>query len=247
VNWRIWQDPQGDLDDVALYANTGNTFQPPQIDFGPDAGFNPLLRPETERSFEAGIKADGMDGRLDIDLTAFWVEFDNQALATQINGTPALVNGGQERFKGVELEGSWRACADLRVGGSISFNDARYGQFDTLIGTSMVQLEGNRLILSPLLLAGLGASYAPRRGWRASATINYVGPRYLDSQNTTRVGGYFSSDASLGYGFSGFSLALNGYNLGDRRDPVLASELGDGQFYRLPGRRVMLVATLPLR
>src|SRR6266403_452884 len=247
VNWRAWQDPQGDLDDIALYANMSNTFQPSQIDFGPDAGFSALPRPETERSFEAGIKADGMDGRLDIDLTAFWVDFDHRALTTQINGAPTLANGGQERFKGVELEGSWRATDELRVGGSFSLNDARYRQFDTLIGASLVQLQGKRLILSPRMLAGLGASYAPRHGWRASATINYVGPRYLDPQNKASVGGYFSSDVSLGYGFQMVSLALNGYNLGDRRDPVLASELGDGQFYRLPGRIVMLVAMLPLR
>jgi outer membrane receptor protein involved in Fe transport len=74
-----------------------------------------------------------------------------------------------------------------------------------------------------------------------------VGPRFLDPQNSAPVGGYFRADAMLGYGFRRFSLALNGYNLGDRRDPVLASELGEGQFYRLPSRRVMLVATLPLQ
>jgi iron complex outermembrane recepter protein len=247
ANWRIWQDAQGDLDDVALYVNTGNTFQPPQIDFGPDAGFSRLLRPETERSVEAGIKADGFDGRLDVDLTAFWVDFDHQALTTQVNGLPALVNGGQERFKGVELEGSWRPGDEFRLAASISLNDARYRQFETLIGSSLVQLKGNRLILSPQVLAGAGASYAPREGWRASATVNYVGPRYLDRQNTERVGGYFTVDASVGYGFAGFSLSLNGYNVGDRRDPVQASELGDGQFYRLPGRTLMLMASLPLR
>ncbi len=247
ADWRIWQDPKGDLDDVTVYANTGNTFQPPQIDFGPDAGYNALLHPETERSYEAGIKADGFDGRLDLDLTAFLVDFDHQSVTTQVNGTPALVNGGQERFRGVELEASWRPGDDWRVAGSVSLDDVRYRQYDTLIGGAMVDLRGKQLILSPRVLGSLGASYAPRRGWRASATLNHVGARYLDAQNTARVGGYHTADASLGYAFRGWSLAVDGYNLSDRRDPVLASELGEGQFYRLPGRRVMGMLIVPLR
>src|SRR5262249_26974080 len=44
VNWRVWQDPEADLDDVVLYASYGNTFQPSQIDFGPDED-EPLLKP----------------------------------------------------------------------------------------------------------------------------------------------------------------------------------------------------------
>jgi len=31
---------------------------------------------------------------------------------------------------------------------------------------------------------------------------------------------------------------LDGSNLGNRRDAVQLSKLGEGQFYRLPGRRV---------
>ncbi len=36
-----------------------------------------------------------------------------------------------------------------------------------------------------------------------------------------------------------WELRLDGYNLTDRRDPVAESELGDAQFYRLPGRSVV--------
>jgi len=247
VNWRVWQDIQGDLDDVTVYANTGNTFQPPQVDLGPDAGFAPLLQPETERSFEVGVKADGLDGRLDLDVTAFYVDFNHQAVATSVNGMPTLVNGGENRFKGVEFEGSWLALDALRFAGSFSIDDARYVNFNTLIGDTMVQLAGNYLILSPRYLGALSATYAPTRGWRASATTNYVGARYLDPQNTARVGGFITADASLGYVFTNCTLLLSGHNLTDRRDPVLASELGEGQFYRLPSRWMQLAVTVPLR
>jgi iron complex outermembrane receptor protein len=247
VDYRVWKDREGDLDDVTLYANTSNTFQPPQIDFGPDAGFDPLLRPETEKSYELGIKADGSDGRWDLDLTAFWVDFGHQALPTLINGTPALVNGGSERFKGVELEGSWRATDALKVAATFSVNDARYNDFNTLIGDSLVQLRGNYLVLSPRLLSALSATYAPPHGWHASLTSNYVGPRYLDIQNTERAGGYFTEDATVGYAFEKFLVLASGYNLTDRRDPALESDLGEGQYYRVKGRWLQLRVTVPLR
>ena len=230
-----------------MYANTGNTFQPPQIDFGPVAGFRPLLRPETEQSYEAGIKADGLDGRLDLDVTAFWVDFGHQTLPTLINGTPALVNGGSERFKGVELEGSWRATDALKVAATFSVNDARYRDFNTLIVDTLVQLRGNHLVLSPRLLSALSATYAPPHGWRASWTSNTVGPRYLDIRNTERVGGYFTEDATVGYGFEKFLVLASGHNLTDRRDPALESDLGEGQFYRVKGRWLQLKVTVPFR
>jgi iron complex outermembrane recepter protein len=247
VDYRLWRDKEGDLDDVTVYANAGNTFQPPQIDFGPDAGFDPLLRPETERSFEAGIKADGLDGRLDVDLTAFWVEFGHQALPTLVNGTPALVNGGSERFKGIELEGAWHPTEALKIAATFSLNDARYHDFNTLIDDDLVQLRGNELVLSPRLLGALSATYAPRVGVRASFTSNYVGPRYLDMQNTARAGGYFTEDASIGYSFERVLVTANAYNITDRRDPALESELGEGQLYRVKGRWLALKVTVPFR
>lgn len=95
ANWRLWRDHQGVLDNAVAYLSYGNTFQPPQIDFGPDAGKNPLLKPETLRSYEFGIKTDGLDGRLEADASAFFVDFNNRAIATQINGAPTLANGAR--------------------------------------------------------------------------------------------------------------------------------------------------------
>ena len=247
IDYRLWRDKEGDLDDISVYANTANTFQPAQIDFGPDSGFDPLLRPENERSYEAGIKADGLDGRIDADVTAFWVDFGNQVLPTLVHGTPALVNGGSQRFKGVELEGSWRATDALKVAGTFSLNDARYRNFNTLIDDTLVQLAGHELILSPRRLAAVSMTYAPLLGVRASFTANYVGPRYLDMQNTQRAGGYLTEDASIGYRFAQLLITANGYNLSDRRDPALDSDLGEGQLYRVQGRWLLLKLTVPIR
>ena len=48
---------------------------------------------------------------------------------------------------------------------------------------------------------------------------------------------------ALGYRFDKFTVAVLGSNLGDRRDAVQLSELGEGQFYRLPAHRVDATVT----
>lgn len=236
ANWRVWQDAESDLDDVVLYASYGNTFQPPQIDFGPDDQ-GPLLRPESQRSFEAGAKADGFDGRFNAELSLFYVDFDNQAMAVSIANTPAVVGGGRERFKGAELEMKYRFTQCLALNANYSYNDARYRDF---LDNNNGQLAGNRLILSPHGLAGLGLTYGNGHGVQGSLVANYVGDRYLDMQNTINAKAYITLDGTLGYAWRGYALSVSGYNLSNRRDPVLESELGEGQFYLFPGRRIFV-------
>jgi outer membrane receptor protein involved in Fe transport len=245
VNWRVWQDPEADLDDVVLYASYGNTFQPPAIDFGPD-DVGPLLRPETARSYEAGMKADGSDGRFSIDLGLFWVDFHNQAVATLIDNAPGLANAGSERFKGAELELKLRLARRLVFSANCSYNDARYHDFQTVIDGESIQLAGNQLPLSPRTLAGLGLIYGAGKGVQASLVANYVGNRFLDMQNAIRAGSYTTMDGTFGYAFRGYVISVNGYNLTNRRDPVLQSELGEGQIYPLTGRRVFVKFSLAL-
>lgn len=245
ANWRVWQDPEADLDDIVLYASYGNTFQPSQIDFGPDNA-GPLLQPETERSYEIGAKADGADGRFSVDLSVFWVDFANQTVATLVDNTPGLANGGRERFKGAELEWRFRLLQRLTLSANYSYNDARYRDFQTVIDGESVQLAGNQLLLSPHRLAGFGLIYSGGEGIQASLVTNYVGASFLDTQNTITAGSYVTVDATLGYAFHGYTISLNGYNLSDHRDPVLESELGEGQFYLLLGRRVFLKASAAL-
>ena len=45
-------------------------------------------------------------------------------------------------------------------------------------------------------------------------------------------------DAGVVLQFGGWGLRLTGSNLGNRRDPVAESELGDAQYYRLPERSI---------
>jgi hypothetical protein len=88
-----------------------------------------------------------------------------------------------------------------------------------------------------------GLLYAPDRGWRGSLTWNWIGDHWLNSLNTFEAAAYAVVDASLGYRFKKFTVALLGSNLANRRDAVQLSELGEGQFYRMPARRIDATVT----
>ena len=80
--------------------------------------------------------------------------------------------------------------------------------------------------------------YAPERGWRGSLTCNWIGSHWLNSLNTFDASGYALVDASVGYRFKRFTTAILASNLGNRRDAAQLSDFGEGQFYRLPARRI---------
>src|SRR5262249_562679 len=124
------------------------------------------------------------------------------------------------------------------IKGNISWSDARYLDFLTTIDGAPAQLAGRHQVLTPSVRAGAGVLYAPDHGWRASATCNWIGTHWLDSPKTFQAPGYAVVDASIGYRFRRFTAAVLASNLTDRRDAVQLSELGEGQFYRLPARRI---------
>lgn len=56
----------------------------------------------------------------------------------------------------------------------------------------------------------------------------------------------YGGDASLSYCFKDVALGVSIANIGDRRQPLVASELGDGQIYRQVGRRMFLTLKIAL-
>ncbi len=233
VSWRAWQSA---LDDVVLYANYRDTFKPAAIDFGPEAEVA-LLEPETARGGEVGVRAALAGDRLHLDASAFRLDMDNLVVATAAGGLPALANAGRERFDGCELEASWRFARGWRAAASWSWHDATFRDYIQDFGGTPVRLDGHRLELSPTHLAAAGLAWTDGRR-HAQVFANYVGARWFNRRNTAEAGAYVTVDAAAGTRLGSVALWVAGRNLGDRRDPVAESELGEGQYYRLPARSV---------
>ena len=239
ATWTAWQYGG---DRVNLFAGFRDTFKPAATDFGLDSQ-PAILKPETAKSYDLGAKADLFGRRLTLEVSAFLMDMANLVVPQSVGGSPVLVNAGSERFQGIEFSAVGHVTAAVAARLSYSYHDARFRDYQKDFGSgTLTQLSGKRLEMSPYHLGGLGLAYAPAKGLTATAEMNYVGWVYLNQRNTAPSGGYASFAASLGWREKAWDLRLSGQNLSNRRQPVAESELGDAQYYLLPGRRVALSA-----
>ncbi|MBV1686439.1 TonB-dependent receptor [Novosphingobium sp. G106] len=109
------------IDDLLLYGKFANGF----VSGGSVAGF--AFKPETVRSFEAGVKADLLDRRLRINL-ALWDAHYNELQTSQggasfgLPTVPVLVvNAGKLKAYGFELEVTGAPTDGILVGGSLGY------------------------------------------------------------------------------------------------------------------------------
>jgi len=233
ISYKAWSDGP---DEAVVYGDVRNAFKPSAIDFGPD--FTPdLLSPETALSYEVGLKGVAGGGRVRYQAELFWLDFKNLVVPTP---SGALANAAGERLKGIEAEATLELAPSLSLLVNGSYHDATFSDYLFFDGVNTVEVAGNQLPLSPHVLAAAGLLYTPPAGVNATAVARYVGPRFLDEENTARVGGYTTLEATLGYAWNRFKVSFEGSNLTNQRPPVTNSEFGSGSFYLLPARMLWL-------
>jgi iron complex outermembrane receptor protein len=207
------------------------------------------LKPETAQSVEVGARMRWLDGKLDLDTSAFRMDFKNGlTYADDGAGNFGPSNGGQTRFRGIELEMRYTLSVNLRGIAHFASHDARFVRYTRDNGADA---SGNRVEMSPRQLGGIGLLYTRAAGFNGSLVANYSGRRMLNKSNSVEAGGYSTLDGSIGYSLGKWHLQLNGYNLTDRRDPVAESELQEqisathtAGYYRLPGRQFIFTASV---
>jgi len=155
-----WNDLSGRIaldfeinQDQLLFVSASRGFKGGEFNGG--ALFNvaeaSLTNPEYVNSIELGYKGRLLDGRLQLNSTAFYTQYDDQQVfvpAGQNLQVQALVNAGKSEIKGLELEmqllldESWF----FRFGGA--YLDARFTQFTNPFNSAS-DLSGNRLPDAP--------------------------------------------------------------------------------------------------
>jgi outer membrane receptor protein involved in Fe transport len=225
VNYKVWSLG---ADEMVLFADWRSAFKPAAIDFGPD-NTPDILHSERAQTWEAGVKGALAAGRFSYELGGFLQNFHNLVI---VEDDGSFANAGAQRMKGVEGEGRWKVGGDLTLMASASWHDARFTRYQT----ATTDFSGTELTLSPHWLASAGVVWRPASGPFATLTANYVGERYLAMGNQAPTGAYTTADASLGWRFGRWRAGVYGYNLGDVRAPVTASEFGEQSYYLLNPR-----------
>ena len=234
LTWTFWTEG---ADRLAFFADVRNAFKPAATDFGIDS-VPEILKPETARSGELGLKSRLLNGRLDTEISLFRMDFDNLVLSNSVSGSPVLQNGGSQRFQGVEASLSYQVADAFTLQAAYSNHDSRFTNYTQDFGGTPTQLAGNRLEMTPTQLASFAVVYAPTTGFIASLESSTSGGVYLNRRNTALSPGYTTFGASAGWRWAKAEFRITGTNLSDQRPPVAESELGDGQYYLLTGRQV---------
>jgi len=223
-------------DYVKAFGNYRDTFKPAAFDFSL-AENEGVLAPETARVYEGGVKTRSAAGRLDFEASAFHMDFKNLVTATVVGGLPSLQNAGSTRFQGFEMALEMRGPRAVSGRVTYSFHDGKYVDFVQAFDETNTQLGGNRFEMSARHLFSAGLIVSPPSGFIGNAVVRYVGDRYLDKRNTALADPFATFDVGAGYRRGRWELRVDTRNIGDRRDPVSESELGDAQYYLMTARR----------
>ncbi|GAB4153092.1 MAG: TonB-dependent receptor [Sphingomonadales bacterium] len=166
--WRFGADYQV-TDDMMVYAFTARGAH--------SGGFNGRITvpqdlgpfdPEFVDLYEIGAKTEWLDGRVRVNVAAFWNDYDDlqvDQLAQTGGGniTTQVLNAAGAETRGFELETTVVPVDNLTINGSLSFLDAEYTEFFLDLDGNPLngQEDGSFLDLrnAPKWLISLGATY----------------------------------------------------------------------------------------
>ena len=155
-------------DDVMVYARAATGYQPG----GPNValpGMPPSVDSSMLSSYEIGMKAQFADRRVQLDMAAFRIDWDDIQVASQFNGIGGLVNGGEASTEGLELAALFRATDQLLLGLNAAYTDARVkNDFEPTV----IPQPGFDVILNTGL-AGDRMPYSPKLAWSATAEYQF--------------------------------------------------------------------------
>ncbi len=183
-----------------------------------DASGNPQFKtpvaysPDTLTNYEIGAKTQLFDRRLQLNVSAYWMQWDNAQIALYqpccLGNTTFLLNGPNYDIKGVEVQFVGRVVEGFTVQGSISYNNNTQSNSPCLtdnepgspgLGQCITSIKG-KPFANPYGVAGGVSAFAPDvqanirgryewnlREFKAFATLsgNYTGKMFTQPANYT--------------------------------------------------------------
>ena len=123
----------------------------------------PAFNPETDASYEAGLKGVYFGGALQANLAAFHMDYDNLQITQVIGASSVVTNAARATIDGVEVESVIRPAPHLRIEASGGYLKARFDQFLTADSArpalGILNLAGNTLPGAPSFNTSVGAYY----------------------------------------------------------------------------------------
>ncbi|MBB34967.1 MAG: hypothetical protein CME88_02160 [Hirschia sp.] len=167
-----------------------------QFDQMPD----PAVEPEVIDAYEVGLKTEFLNNRARVNMAAFYYDFTDLQLATQVAGGSRTLNAAGATISGGEVEFELAVTDNLSLSGGLSVLDTEYtdfvngpvytklpGPFPGGAATTTGDLSGNQLVRAPEFTFTANMVYVlPTSVGDFTSSINY----YYDD-------GYFWDAANI--------------------------------------------------
>ncbi len=215
-----------------------------------------LLRPQTARSYEAGVEHRRADARFR--ATFFTIDVKDEIHLDVYSTGIGNTNLPPSRRRGLELEVQQTVGRSLTLGANYTFVDAKFRE-GVLPGSPFTQpnvvVAGKTVPLVPRHKLNVSASWDFAPGARLNALVTYVSDQFMDNDegNTffTKIPAYTVADLKLVHESGGWRLGAAVNNLFDERyyNYAVRSQFVADRYnaYPLPERNFTLTAEYAFR
>lgn len=225
----------------SAYASYAQIFQPQTQRSWEGA----LIDPVKGTNYEAGVKGELADGRLNVSLSVFRIRQTNRAQQDPDHPCAGAVcyyvNSGEAVSRGFEAEATGRITRDLSLQAGYTYNTTEYVRDAALAGQPLARFVPRHILR---LWAHYTLPQDERRwtlGLGLQAQSDYAA---VSGKVTQRQGGYGLVNLRLGYRLDRkTTLALNVNNLFDRSYYQSLSGLGWNNRYGEPRRAMLTLRT----
>jgi len=226
--------------DLLLYASFSRGFKQGGFNGRPlaNAGEVTQYAPETLDTYEAGIKAQWLDGQLTTNLAAFHSLYDNIQLT--VNATPQnfVANAAKGKIDGFEFETVARPASWLSFNAAVGYLDARYSEVGQGLGPTQVLpiTVNSHFVKAPkwTVTTGMDVSHEFDSGASAAFRIDYslYSRIYHDVANSPLVtdSGYGLLNTRISYTIPGKALTLSAFGTNLTNELYLVSGNVSGAF-----------------
>lgn len=195
---------------LSPYFSYSESFLP--VNFGTTVSGD-ALEPEIGQQFEAGVKFEGLDGRLVSTLAVYHLTREDVSVGDP-NNPGFQIQTGEQRSRGVELDASLNLAQGWNLIGNYAYTDAE------ITDDTTAALIGNTPNNVPLHSGNIWVTYEMTRGALRGLGIGgggrFVDERQGDLENTFEIPGYAVFDAALFYRRGDFRAQLNVMNVFDK-------------------------------
>ncbi|BBO85439.1 ligand-gated channel [Desulfosarcina ovata subsp. sediminis] len=169
--------------------------------------------PEYTMTYEIGYNALLADRRLEFSCAVFYIDWTNMQVSVVKGNVALMQNAAEAHTYGAEFEARWRPVRGLDLFSCLGLLEGEFDRYDN--HPDSVDLSGNALPNAHEYNFSVGAIYRHDRGFFASVSANFLGPKFLDELNEVEQDSYTLVNAKAGYEADHWSLYLYGRNLLD--------------------------------